>query len=519
MNTFWLWTAFALLAVAIYAAFVWRRSRDRDRFRARLTVLFLAFALIPSALTIFILSNILSRSVETLFLPNVEPTLNEALETLRTQIEQEDARWVRAFRKRGPEVARSDSLLLWLATNRGGWKVVYGDSVTAVRFLRKHSLPAAKAASLHQSVAVRGALARVYSFEDTTGQVWLVCRRYPAALARVFEDLQETLRVYGTLALLREGVVRQQLIWGFGAALVLFLAVAAVLAARAVSRSVAEPVAQLSSAMSRVSQGDLDIQVAVRGNDEIASLARTFNSMIEELRLSRERLAQAERVAAWREVARQVSHEMRNALSPTQLTLHRLRRRVGDNTPEAEQIRELISSAERQLSMLTRMAEAFSQLARMPEPTFKPVDVNAVVRDVVALFEAQSHRVRFDLELDDSSPVIYADPDRLRQILNNLLRNAVEASGEQGVILVRTTADRENSVLQILVRDHGAGMTPETLRRVFKPYFSTKPSGTGLGLFIVKRIVEEHGGEIQLDSELGKGTTVVISFPLGRRKR
>ncbi|NOZ57185.1 MAG: HAMP domain-containing protein, partial [Calditrichaeota bacterium] len=270
MNTFWLWTAFALLLVAIYAAFVWQRSRGRDRFRARLTVLFLAFALIPSALTIFILSNMLSRSVETLFLPNVEPTLNEALETLRAQILQEDTRWARALQERGLEAARADSTLLWLATSRGDWKVVYGDSAAAARFLRKHPLPAAKATSLHQNVTVRGTLARIYGFQDTTGTVWLACRRYPAALARVFEDLQETLRVYGTLALLREGVVRQQLIWGFGAALVLILAVAAVLAARAVSRSVAEPVAQLSNAMSRVSQGDLNIRVTVRGDDEIA---------------------------------------------------------------------------------------------------------------------------------------------------------------------------------------------------------------------------------------------------------
>ena len=513
MDTFWIWTVLALILVAGYAAFVWRRSRGRDRFRARLTVLFLAFALVPSALTIFILSNVLSRSVEALFLPSVEPALNEALETLRGQVLQEDRRWIRAFCRRGLEATQQDSLLVWLALYQDGWTVTRGDSASAAAFLRRHRVTPAAADSFRQNLRFRTGLVRVFGFRDPAGNVWLACRRYPEPTVQVLDDLQETLRAYGTLALLREGVVRQQLIWGFGAALVLLLALAAVLAARTVSRSVAEPVAQLSRAMSRVSAGDLSTRVPVRGNDEIANLARTFNSMIEEIRLSRERLAQAERVAAWREVARQVSHEMRNALSPTQLTLHRLRRRVSDDTRGAEQIRELISSAERQLGMLTRMAEAFSQLARMPEPDFQQVDANRLVRDVVLLFEAQSHRVRFDLRLDGSDPKIHADPDRLRQVLNNVLRNAVEASGERGETTVETLVDSARGSFTILVRDRGSGMDAETLRRVFKPYFSTKPSGTGLGLFIAKRIVEEHGGEIQLQSEVGKGTTVVIRLP------
>ncbi len=506
MITFVAWTAGVLVLVGLYV--LWRRARSgrREQFRQRLTLLFLAFGLLPGILVVFFLTNTLNEIVGALSVPGVEAALRGAIETLQAGERAVEEELLKTLEEGGPEACLRDSTVVWIAWLPGDSTDaparVWGDTGSALRFFRSGERDGSR-------LWERG-IERILRYDRSDGE-WILCRRYPEELGRALLDLRRSLHAYGTLALLRERLLEQQVFWAFGASVVALLAVLAVVAARATARRVAQPISLLGEAMDRVSGGDLDLTVPETGDEEIASLARAFNRMIAELRDSRERLARTERLVAWRDVARQVSHEIRNALTPAQLTLHRLRRRLPE---EASEEHELLRSVESQLNVLSRLAEAFSQLGKLPEPKFEKTDINQLAREVVSLFDAEVHGIRFVFQPDQELPLVNVDRDRLRRVLNNLLRNAVESSRPRSRVWIRTRrAEEPGFTVALEVEDEGEGMAPEALANAFKPYFTTKPGGTGLGLFIVRQIVDEHGGRVELRSEPGVGTTVTILLP------
>ncbi len=225
------------------------------------------------------------------------------------------------------------------------------------------------------------------------------------------------------------------------------------------------------------------------------------------------RLLQAQRYAAWGEVARRLAHEIKNPLTPIQLSAERLEHRLADKLDPADA--QMLSRSTRtivsQVSQLKGMVDAFSQYARTPDTQLQPLDLNQLVRDVLALYEG--HKSVVTLSLDDSLPPVLGDPARLRQVIHNLLQNAEHAvsATTPARIHVRTTAEGHGALLE--VSDNGAGFPPEILSRAFEPYVTTKAKGTGLGLAIVKKIVEEHSGSIQLSNAGDAGAQVRIRLP------
>jgi two-component system nitrogen regulation sensor histidine kinase NtrY len=283
---------------------------------------------------------------------------------------------------------------------------------------------------------------------------------------------------------------------------------------------VTRPVRKLAEGAREVAGGAWGTRVNIGGRDEIGQLARAFNQMTQQLTEQRERLIQTERVAAWREVARRLAHELKNPLFPLQTTVENLQRAKSQNSDQFEDVfRESTEILISEIENLKKIVGRFSDFARMPQPELGSVNLNDVVRSIVKLFEAQFGAVGRppitpELHLEEGLPTIQADSTLLHRALENLVLNAMDAMPAGGVLMLRTTHRDEDGEVHIEISDTGTGLTPEECERLFTPYYTTKLHGTGLGLAIVQSVVSDHGGRISVESETGVGTSFHIDLPV-----
>lgn len=343
------------------------------------------------------------------------------------------------------------------------------------------------------------------------------------ASAEVFHTLPLSGRHNELLAVLlvgssqREVVILERRILG----LAIGVAVAGVLIGLLLSwwgaARVTRPIRKLADAAREVSAGNWNTHVSVKGGGEVGQLARAFNQMTQQLVEQREKLVQAERVAAWREVARRLAHEMKNPLFPLQTTVENLQRAKESHSGQFEEVfRESTSIMLTEIENMKAIVGRFSDFAKMPQPELGTVNLNEVVRNVVKLFEAQFGAVGRppitpELHLEEELPTIQADPALLHRAVENLVLNAMDAMPAGGVLMMRTT--HENGHVDLEVSDTGTGLTPEECDRLFTPYYTTKQHGTGLGLAIVQSVVSDHGGRISVESETGVGTSFHVELP------
>jgi nitrogen fixation/metabolism regulation signal transduction histidine kinase len=271
----------------------------------------------------------------------------------------------------------------------------------------------------------------------------------------------------------------------------------------------------LADAARRVAAGDLAVKVEVESHDELGELASAFNRMTEDLAQQRDRAVQAERVAAWRELARRLAHELKNPLFPLQVTVENLVR-AKQKAPEMfeEVFEEGTSTLLAEINNLKTIIGRFSEFSKMPQPQRRPTQVNDVVQSVLRVFKAQLQAkspITVHTELAATLPEISADPDLLHRALSNLVLNAIDAMPQGGELTIGSKAIGER--VEISVSDTGSGLTPEECGRLFTPYYTTKQHGTGLGLAIVQSVVSDHGGKISVESAKNKGTTFRIELP------
>ncbi|MBZ5508414.1 MAG: HAMP domain-containing protein [Acidobacteriia bacterium] len=276
------------------------------------------------------------------------------------------------------------------------------------------------------------------------------------------------------------------------------------------------PIRTLAQAATEIGQGNWNVRVETSGKDEIGKLAVAFNQMTEELMGQRERLVQSERVAAWRELARRLAHELKNPLFPLQITVENLLR-ARQNSPEMfdEVFRESTTTLLAEIANLKTIIGRFSDFSKMPAPQLQAVDLNEIVRSVAQLFQAQLNReparIKPALHLGDV-PQVNADPVLLRRVIENLVLNAIDAMPKGGTLTFLTTTADRSAVFEL--SDTGDGLTPEECERLFTPYYTTKQHGTGLGLAIVQSVVSDHGGKISVSSKKDQGTTFHVELPV-----
>jgi len=290
----------------------------------------------------------------------------------------------------------------------------------------------------------------------------------------------------------------------------------AIIAGAWLSRRISRPIEELSRAAAAIGAGDLDIYVPGSGRDEVGVLVNAFNEMVGEIKDSRERIARAERVAAWREAARRIAHEIKNPLFPMQMAMDTLRKAFRTNHPELRAIAEESTKVVlEEIRSITRLVSEFSEFARLPRPRLEPTDPVALMAHATSLHShrpGSASKIEFDRARLETLgvPKVMADSEQITRVLGNLVKNALEAIGDKpGTVTLDVVATRRagRDGVSLEIKDDGPGMTDEVRARLFEPYFTTKTEGTGLGLSIVERIVAEHDGALDLESAPGVGTT------------
>ena len=297
---------------------------------------------------------------------------------------------------------------------------------------------------------------------------------------------------------------------------ILFLVVAIVTVAaalvfsRRIARSMTKPLYLLSDAATSVADGDFSIRVEPQGEADIRMLIDSFNRMTAQLEDTTSQLAQAERVAAWRQVARRFAHELKNPLQPILVSLYRIERILMD-TEAYDKIYEPLRATSDEVKHLKALAERFAHLAKLPPPTLEPTDLKELIRTTAALYDEEGASFDIVLDLPDDDVTVRVDRNYLKEALHNLVQNGLDACNRTGEILITLVhADR---IAEISVTDHGKGMDAQTLQAARLPYFTTKVSGHGLGLAIVEKSVTELGGSLKIQSAPGEGTRVSIILP------
>ena len=354
--------------------------------------------------------------------------------------------------------------------------------------------------------------------QQTSAVLYLTDRREDSVNATAIPLKSDTGGVLAvlTVSISRSGMVDAQqnirkIAYGVAAGGILL----AILASLWIAARVSRPIEQLAQAAEQVAGGHWETRVPERGRDEISVLARSFNHMTGELVSQRDRLVQTERVAAWRELARRLAHELKNPLFPLQLTVENLVR--ARELPEAE-FDEVFRESTRTLGMeianLKTIIGRFSDFSKMPKPQLERIDARDVLDRVFSFYNAaypDGTAIHFVTKCPSGPAPIDADPDLLHRALSNLVLNAMDAMPDGGILTL--SAEARDDKVEFRVADSGAGLTPEECERLFTPYYTTKQHGTGLGLAIVQSIVADHNGAIAVESRVGGGATFVITLP------
>lgn len=352
-----------------------------------------------------------------------------------------------------------------------------------------------------------------------SGIVYLTGRRQDSVNATVIPLRSESGAVLAalTVAISRAGLVEAQqrireIAYGVaGAGILLAVCFSLWIAAR-----VSRPVEQLARAAEEVAGGHWDVTVPERGRGEVSVLARSFNHMTGELVSQRERLVQSERVAAWRELARRLAHELKNPLFPLQLTVENLVRAKALPPADFDEVfSESTATLGAEIANLKTIIARFSDFSKMPRPELQRIEAREVIMRAHALYAtaatADGAKLRIETEIADESMPIEVDPELLHRAVSNLVLNAMDAMPDGGRVTLGACPHGDD--VELRVSDTGAGLTPEECERLFTPYYTTKQHGTGLGLAIVQSVIADHHGTIAVESNAGAGATFIITLP------
>ena len=293
---------------------------------------------------------------------------------------------------------------------------------------------------------------------------------------------------------------------------VLLLALAVIITL-IISSRITQPLLLIQEKLSNIRLGRKNELIEYSRKDEIGELVNEYNRMIDELAASAKKLAKSERESAWREMAKQVAHEIKNPLTPMKLSVQHLQKAWEEKSPKLPEIFHRISQTlVEQIDTLSNIATEFSNFAQMPQAIKEAVDLNKIIGSALDLYK-ELPDISIVVSGDQKDKYVFADKNQLMRMFSNLLKNATQAieSGKKGVIEVSVSTDQNNHIIS--VRDNGAGIPLAQRERIFTPNFTTKSSGMGLGLSIVKSIVESSGGTIRFETEEGLGTTFFISLP------
>lgn len=273
---------------------------------------------------------------------------------------------------------------------------------------------------------------------------------------------------------------------------------------------ITRPLKRLQDATLQLTQGNLAVSIKESKFSPLNDLIISFNKMSQELQSNRNKLIQAEKDAAWRDMARILAHEIKNPLTPIRLSLERLEMKYALKSKDLDEVFSNVTAViHEEINNLQTFASEFSKFAKLPEAVMKHYNVNKQIAEICTPYQTE---LKIDLKLEEKLPLLFADKIQVKQVLENLIQNSINAAKDNFVIKINT--DFSDSIINILIQDNGYGIDTKDINEIFKPYFTKSRGGTGLGLAIVKRIIESHGGSITVESQVDIGTTFNLSFPI-----
>lgn len=285
------------------------------------------------------------------------------------------------------------------------------------------------------------------------------------------------------------------------------------------TREFLDPISDLARATKRVADGDFNFQIESSFTDEFEILSQSFNAMIGELEFSRKKLKQGEKISTWAEIARRLAHELKNPLTPIQLSSERILKKYKDNSPDFEKVlKKGVSTIINEVENMNRLLIRFSNFAALPKMSKEKGGIIEIIKESIDLFSLNMYNIDLKLSSQKEDFIIYRDPYQLKSVFNNIFKNAIEATKRKDIInieLYERTIGFNDYVI-ITIEDHGEGIELKKDETIFEPYVSTKSYGDGLGLSIAQRIIHEHEGQIRYVSKKNVGTTFYIELPLSK---
>lgn len=333
----------------------------------------------------------------------------------------------------------------------------------------------------------------------------------------VFSQDNEPIAVMSIPTFIQSPQFNKQLLETTSYLIILYLVVFGlfIIATTLISRQLTRPLHNIQKGLNKISKGNLDTTIPVTSSDEIGSLANAYNEMVSRLKELQANLAEAEREAAWKEMAQQVAHEIKNPLTPMKLNIQHLERQLASGDYTIDELKEKIKSITQnlivQIQSLNNIASDFSKFSKPITQEFTAVNIDKLVQSVADLYK-NDEKITITAKCNASPAVVDGAQDELRRVIINLVKNAREALSQGGRIEIKTY-NRQDSIF-VEIEDNGEGISEEDKPKIFVPNFSTKSSGTGLGLAICKKVIEAHEGSISFASIKGKGTTFVIKLPI-----
>lgn len=328
----------------------------------------------------------------------------------------------------------------------------------------------------------------------------------------------ETIGVIAIPTFLQSPVYNEQLLETTSYLFVVYLFIFALFIGGSVllSGQLTKPLSHIQTGLKKISRGDMRTKVPVTSRDEIGSLANAYNNMVQQLEEAQKELLKAERESAWKEMAQQVAHEIKNPLTPMKLNLQHLQRQLENNPDKVLELKPLIEKTANnvigQIESLNKIASDFSKFAQPVQEPKEPVDLSYLLESVSDLYNHE-FSINLDLKRKEKAVMINGVKDELRRVFVNLIKNAIEACDKKHV-KINISLERNLKSVLVKISDNGSGIDVEDHDKIFVPKFSTKSSGTGLGLAISKKIVEAHDGKIWFESKKGEGTDFFVEFPL-----
>ncbi len=501
-----------------------RQAGKGAGFKAKLVAAFLSLSLIPTVLLFIVASRLITHSVEHWFSIPVERSLDRAMTVAQGYYQERQEAVARQANRIAARMAGQTTDALSLPPNGiDGEVFVFSSDFLPLQ-------PPPDSSPLPQDLLLRAAqgATAITQIESTPDgdRLWaaaavrvdtridrivVVVDRIPLDLVRKMEAIRAATDEYQQLQAFKNPIK--------GSYLLSFLIIALLIAFAAVwfgiylARGITVPIQQLAQGTQEIAKGNLDVRIDARTGDELGLLVDSFNRMTADLKESRTALLRAEKVATWQEMARQIAHEIKNPLTPIQLSTERLRKKYFDRSPDFDRIfDDATRTIVNEVQGLKTLVDAFTQFAMMPPPQRTVQPIEPVIREALALYQTGYPDLRTTTRFDPAAPPLPLDSDQIKRVFVNLFENAVDAMDGRGTLEIESRYDPAVRVVRVAVSDDGIGISPEDMPRIFLPHFSRKKRGSGLGLAIVHRIVRDHNGQISAAPRAPRGTTFTLEL-------